>query len=173
MGILTKLRLKAEQKTQEINNKAKKKADGFIDTYLNSEGKERAKAKSCLMQMTLAYPVLTVDYLGGSPSSPDQKEDIEVQVIPQGLVFSDYSLDFIPFEDITGVQFKTQTEIEKDVTLPRILALGIYSLAFQKKRTKTYKYLVISCKGIYPYKIILAGYKTSYIYQEIHSKRLG
>ncbi|WP_368247372.1 hypothetical protein [Clostridium perfringens] len=164
---------KAMEKANDLNEKAINKANGYIETYLNSEGTEKVKAKACLMQMTGAYPSFKVDYLGGSPVLPDPKEGIRVQAIPQGLVFSDYLLDFIPFEAIDGVQFKTEQQIEKDVTIPRMVAFGIYSLALKKKRTHTYKYLVISCKGVYPYKIVLAGDHASYLYQEIHRQRLA
>lgn len=166
---------KANSKADQIRNKAVQKADTYIEEYLTSEGKQRAKAKACLMQMTLAYGNYKVDYIGGSPYCPHQQEDLELIIIPQGVVFKN-GLDFLPFEDIKRVNFKTHQQIEKDLTLTRMIAFGVYSLAMKKKRKVISKYLILDCEsGGMPYTMAFAGGGIEGMYQEIfirmkHSK---
>lgn len=162
---------KANAKADQIRNKATQKADKHIEDYLNSEGKKRATAKACLMQLTLAYNRYTVDYIGGSPYFPHQQEDLELMVIPQGIVFKN-GLDFLPFEDIKRVSFKTHQQIEKDVTLTRMVAFGVYSLAMKKKRKVIHKYLILECESEgMPYTMAFAGGGIEGMYQEIFIRK--
>lgn len=166
---------RANAKADAIRNKATQKADKFIDDYLNTEGKQRATAKACLMQLTMAYNRYTVDYIGGSPYFPHQQENLDLMIIPQGIVFKN-SLDFLHFEDIKKVSFKTHQQIEKDVTLTRMLAFGVYSMAMKKRRKVIHKYLILECESDgMPYTMAFAGGGIEGMYQEIfirvkHSK---
>ncbi|HBI7084821.1 TPA: hypothetical protein K8M77_000292 [Clostridium perfringens] len=158
---------KANAKADAIRNKATQKADKYIEEYLNSEGKKRATAKACLMQLTLAYNRYTVDYIGGSPYFPHQQENLELMIIPQGVVFKN-GLDFLPFKDIKGISFKTHQQIEKDLTLTRMIAFGVYSLAMKKKRKVIHKYLIVECESEgMPYTMAFAGSGVEGMYQDM------
>lgn len=155
------------QKGQDIKNMGRKKADGFIEQYLTSEGKEQLTAKKCLMQLSIAYNIYTADYLGGSPKVPKAEEGLKMMIIPQGIMFSN-QLDLLTFDEIKKISFQTRQQIEKDVTLTRMLAFGVYSLAMKKKRKVIHNYLVLDCeKGGMPYKMVFAGGDIQSIYQEV------
>ena len=172
---LMELGERANAKADQIRNKAVQKADNYINEYMTTEGRKRATAKACLLQMTMAYNRYSVDYIGGSPYFPHQQENLELMIIPQGIVFKN-QLDFLPFEEIKRVNFKTHQQIEKDLTLTRMIAFGVYSMAMKKKRKVIHKYLILDCEsGGMPYTMAFAGGNIEGMYQEIfirmkHSK---
>lgn len=158
---------KSTQMGMNIREGQAKRADKFIEQYLTSEGQEQAIAKSCLLQMSMVYNLYTADYLGGSPKVPKHQEGLKMMVIPQGIMFGN-KLDLLTFDEIKKVSFRTQQQIEKDVTLTRMLAFGWYSLAMKKKKKVISNYLVFDCeKGGMPYKMVFAGGDVQSIYQEV------
>ena len=163
---------KAQEKNNATIDNVRAKADRFINTLLTTEGYEKAKAKASLMPLTLAYPVYKVDYVGGHPSQPQGKEDIKVMVIPQGLVLSNVD-DVILFEEIKNISFKSETEIQKDVTLTRMIAFGVYALALKKKKKVVSNFLILECeKGELVYSIAFGGDnpKVSSLYSEVFKR---
>ncbi|EPY2283506.1 hypothetical protein ACTQ4P_05625 [Clostridium sporogenes] len=50
----------------------------------------------------------------------------------------------IKLKDIQDVQYKTEEQITKDVTLTRLLAFGIFSLGMKKKRKEERCFLIIT-----------------------------
>lgn len=164
---------KGQQKNNATIDKVRVKADGFINILLTAEGYEKAKAKANLMPLTLAYPVYKVDYVGGHPTQPQGKEDIKAMVIPQGIVLNNID-DVILFEEIKKVSFKSESEIQKDVTLTRMIAFGLYALALQKKRKVVTNYLILECeKGGLTYSIAFGGdnSKVSSMYSEVFKRK--
>lgn len=164
---------KAQEKNNAAIDKVRAKADGFINTLLTTEGYEKAKAKANLIPLTLAYPVYKVDYVGGHPSQPQGKEDIKAMVIPQGIVLSNID-EVILFEEIKNVSFKSEAEIQKDVTLTRLVAFGVYALALKKKKKVVTNYLIMECeKGGLAYSIAFGGdnSKVSAMYSEVFKRK--
>jgi hypothetical protein len=50
----------------------------------------------------------------------------------------------IPINQITRYEIKTESEIQKDVTLTRLLALGIFAFGLKKKTEINNSYLILS-----------------------------
>lgn len=118
----------------------------------------------------------TLNYLGGIPqikNSCDVKVHAfinEVQIDAKGGLFG--RTIKIPYTDIYDVQLQTEEQISKDVTLTRLLLIGV--LAFgAKKKTKTVNYCLvldyekdgIRTKGIF------SGESCNKIYSEITTWR--
>lgn len=88
----------------------------------------------------------TLTYLGGIPqikNSCDVKVHAfinEVQIDAKGGLFG--TTIKIPYGDIHDVQLQTEEQVSKDVTLTRLLLIGV--LAFgAKKKTKTVNYCLV------------------------------
>lgn len=84
-----------------------------------------------------------VDYMGGHPEIPKNGSCIIT-------VFSDYiELSVgrlkkqIKISQIENVNFETQDQIERRYTVTRMLAIGVFALAFKKKKKTNEKYLTI------------------------------
>lgn len=118
----------------------------------------------------------TLTYLGGIPqikNSCDVKVHAfinEVQIDAKGGLFG--TTIKIPYTDIYDVQLQTEEQVSKDVTLTRLLLIGV--LAFgAKKKTKTVNYcLVIDYEkdGIRT-KGVFSGESCNKIYGEITTWR--
>lgn len=50
----------------------------------------------------------------------------------------------IPLENIINVEYKNETDIEKDVTLTRLLVLGIFAFGAKKKKVEKHDYLIVT-----------------------------
>ncbi len=118
----------------------------------------------------------TLTYLGGIPqikNSCDVKVHAfinEVQIDAKGGLFG--TTIKIPYGNIYDVQLQTEEQVSKDVTLTRLLLIGV--LAFgAKKKTKTVNYcLVIDYEkdGIRT-KGVFSGESCNKIYSEITTWR--
>lgn len=118
----------------------------------------------------------TLTYLGGIPqikNSCDVKVHAfinEVQIDAKGGLFG--TTIKIPYGNIYDVQLQTEEQVSKDVTLTRLLLMGV--LAFgAKKKTKTVNYcLVIDYEkdGIRT-KGVFSGESCNKIYSEITTWR--
>lgn len=53
-------------------------------------------------------------------------------------------ISIIPINQITRYELKTESEIQKDVTLTRLLALGIFAFGLKKKTEINNTYLILS-----------------------------
>ncbi|WP_225893508.1 hypothetical protein [Clostridium botulinum] len=85
-------------------------------------------------------------YYQGGYANFGTKGNMAVQIEKNKLVLKQfwkkrYELDI---KDIKDVQFKTEEEITKDVTLTRLLVLGIFALGVKKKRKKERCFLIIT-----------------------------
>ena len=87
--------------------------------------------------------VFTFEYLGGIPDFKKtgkvkvsfDKEEITVKLGSQKVQ--------IPYAQVTGVSLKTGEQISKDVTLTRLLLIGVFAFVAKKKRKETTYGLVI------------------------------
>ncbi|ELU5588583.1 hypothetical protein SCB17_003106 [Clostridium perfringens] len=160
-------------KGQAIQDKRASKTNEYLEKFLNSEGQEKANAKSALFASAsvLQYPAFTVDYVGGHPDHSTAKDDIKVMVLPQGIILSILP-DLISWEEIKNINFKSSEQIQRDVTLTRMLAFGVYSLALKKKRKIINKYLVLSCdKFGMGYSMAFASGKTDLLYSAMFNTK--
>ncbi|ORX22475.1 hypothetical protein BVF91_11585 [Thermoanaerobacterium sp. PSU-2] len=89
-------------------------------------------------------------YVGGNLSlSPN--EDIEIICYEKGIAlhpakyFLNYENDeFITYDRLQPTSFKTEEQISKDVTLTRLLLVGIFAFGLKKKRVTHEQYLIIN-----------------------------
>ncbi|WP_061306764.1 SHOCT domain-containing protein [Clostridium botulinum] len=74
-----------------------------------------------------------------------------IDIYEKGIVFvpSVKSYKFvgfsIPLEDVINVEYKESKDIEKDVTMTRLLLLGIYAFGAKKKKVENHNYLILTC----------------------------
>ena len=83
---------------------------------------------------------------GGGYANITMNGQLKLTIKKDKLVFSQlwktyYTLDI---KDITDVQYKSEQEISKDVTLTRLLAFGIFAFGLKKKRVNNSYYIIIS-----------------------------
>lgn len=164
---------KAQAKNQQRLDKVRAKADKHIQTMLTASGTKKDIARSCLMQYGLVYPCYNMDYYGGHPSSPNGQENVQVMLIPQGLLIGK-NIDLVPIEEIKSVDFKTREQIEKDVTLTRLLAFGMYAFAMKKQKKVITNYLIVKCEknGVH-YALAFAGGGVSNLYTDMFNRLAG
>lgn len=166
-------RERGNAKIQARKDKMRKMADGYINTMLTEEGNKKEMARSCLLRCTLAYPSYKVNYVGGHYKEPNGKEDVRVMIIPQGIILSNLK-DMVPMEEIKNVSFKTESEIQKDVTLTRMVAFGAYALAMKKQNKIVTNYLIVQCeKNGMEYSMVFADKDTPSLYSNMFQKMAG
>lgn len=110
---------------------------------------DELRAKYKLIDCHFAY------YNGGFPNISDMFKDREftINIFDGGILFDigpdlgtnyQYYKYFLPMKNLFNYSVKTVSEIKKDVTLPRVLVLGVLSLAAQKKTEAGTNYLIIN-----------------------------
>jgi hypothetical protein len=87
---------------------------------------------------------VALEYLGGIP---DIKKPglVGVKVTSDGVVISAgmFKKTVIPYSVMTDVSMKTDEQISKDVTITRLLALGVFAFGAKKKRKIVSNNLII------------------------------
>jgi len=83
-------------------------------------------------------------YCGGM-AAVSKTGDMVVSVLPNyiEICVGLFKKSIIPYETITGVSMKTDEQISKDVTLTRLLLLGVFAFGAKKKTKTVTNYLVI------------------------------
>lgn len=72
-----------------------------------------------------------------------KRKSEELNVI-MDLDFGDGKLNYdIPYSDISSIQIKTETEISKDVTITRLVFMGVFAFGAKKKRVKEENFCII------------------------------
>lgn len=117
-----------------------------------------------------------LNYLGGIPQLKKSGEvDVyaynkELQVYSKAGLFG--TTVKIPYENIIDVQLQTEEQVSKDVTLTRLLLIGVFAFG-AKKTTKTTKYCLVveySKDGIQT-KGVFSGESCNKMYSEIITQR--
>ncbi|SHG89556.1 hypothetical protein [Tepidibacter thalassicus] len=87
---------------------------------------------------------MAVNYCGGIPEIP-KAGVVEIVAFPDSIkIIRGFSKSIvIPYDNIKNISMKTDEQISKDVTLTRVLALGIFALAAKKKTKVVTNYLLI------------------------------
>lgn len=164
---------KSLDKIQNMNEKNKNKIDSYIESFMNSTGISKGTAKGKLFgtnRISRIYPQVKVDYVGGHFEQPEGKEDVDVILIPEGILLYNFN-DIIPYTEIKDIQFKTESEVQSDVTLTRMVAFGVYALAMKKKKKVVTNYLILNCEhGGMKYSMAFAGDDVSMLYKELFKK---
>ncbi len=91
---------------------------------------------------------ILVEYLGGSPRITEMSSGY---IKPRENVLAFTCQDggksvYTKWNAIKSVEVKTHEQITNDVTLGRVLALGVFALAAKKQNVHTKQYLVIHCE---------------------------
>lgn len=86
---------------------------------------------------------MSYNYCGGIPQLP-KADVLNVFVYPNYIeVGGLFKKIKIPMESISNVSIKTDEQISKDVTLTRLLAVGVLAFGLKKKNKHTVNYLII------------------------------
>lgn len=87
---------------------------------------------------------MSVNYCGGIPEMP-KAGMVNIVVLSDRIeIVRGFQKNLkIYFQDIKNVSLKTEEQISKDVTLTRLLTLGIFAFGAKKKRKSTSNYLLI------------------------------
>lgn len=167
---------KSMEKLAKIKEDNNNKTDKAIERYLNAEtAMEMMKAKMQIisnLSVHKTYPLFKVDYIGGHYEAPEGKEGIKVGIIPQGILIDGINIrGLIPYSEIKDVQFKTDAEVQSDVTLTRMIAFGVYALAMKKKKKVVTNYLILTLEqnGM-KYSMAFSGDNVSSLYREVFKK---
>lgn len=164
----------ALDKNTKRQGKLQARADAHLETMLNGSGSKKQVARRCMVIYKNLYPCYKVDYIGGHYADPQGHENIPVMFIPEHGLLVGKTLDIIPISDIKSVGFKTKEQIDKDVTLTRLIAFGWYAFALKKKRKTITRYLVVNCeKNGMPYSLAFAGEGVGKLYTVIFQKLAG
>jgi len=100
-----------------------------------------------------ATTIFTVDatHLGGNPNL--KQNEIVFFQIRSNNVFriqlihgSEYEYQVIKPTDIIKCEFKTEQEIKKDVTVGRLIGLGVFAFALKKKTKEITNYMILDYK---------------------------
>lgn len=83
---------------------------------------------------------------GGGYANVSAKGSLKLKIIGDKLIFKQLWKTYhtLEIKNIIDVHYKSEQEISKDVTLTRLLALGIFAFGLKKKRTNNSYYIIIS-----------------------------
>ncbi len=115
-----------------------------------------------------------VNYIGGYYKSPKPKNDVEIIVFDNGILFShisDRNADIIKIEDIKNAKLMTEIEVQNDETLARRLLFGDLARALKKRKATLQTYLILECvvDGI-PFDVAFTGKDIHSMYVSITKK---
>lgn len=113
----------------------------------------------------------SLEYKGGHPLIVKEGK-VDIDLYENKLVIA-YSLNRIEasFRNILNVHYETQEQIEKRITATRLITLGVFALAFKKKKKNTDKYLTIDFKddnGL-EYTALFTGTTSNIAYSSIYN----
>lgn len=114
----------------------------FILSNNNNDNDQNLKSKNV---QSVSKPVsFPITYKGGHPKLNKEK-DCAIEISDTGITIScGFSgIAYISFSDITGVYYETSDQIEKRITATRLLTLGVFALAFKKKKKITEKFFTV------------------------------
>jgi hypothetical protein len=97
-------------------------------------------------QKELAKPyTIVLKHINGHPKI-SANEIISLKIDNNDVIFlkDKIEIDRISINNLIKYEVKTEDQIQKDVTLTRLLTLGIFAFALPKKRTVENKYLILS-----------------------------
>ena len=127
-----------KEKLKDLATKAK---DSVVSAYDDAK-QEQARRKE--LGLLDDVQLNKLEYKGGHPALPKEKE-CSLKITNENLTIS-YGFTkeaTIAFENVSGLHFETADQISHRITATRILALGVFALAFKKKKKNTEKYFTI------------------------------
>lgn len=110
-----------------------------------------------------------LNYCGGIPEMP-KKESVALAVVKENLnVVHGWGKTLsIPIESIKSATIKTSEQVSKDVTLTRVLLLGVFALGAKKKTKTETDYLIVEyMNGNVPCKAIFTGPESATLCSQI------
>lgn len=142
----------ATEKSVELTKKGKE----VLDEY--NQGAELRRLES---NKTYCSNI-KLDYLGGGKIRKDGV--VKVTVKSKYLKYGKHRL---PISTITAIGFNTQQEIESRFTATRIFLLGVFSLAFKKRKKRNEKFITVEYNDGLEGVIIFGGKETSLVYNAL------
>lgn len=89
------------------------------------------------------YILKHLTYKGGHPSLTSEKDCFIIANNSSITIKIGSASATIPINQISGCRMETQDQLERRITATRLLAIGVFALAFKKKKINTEKYLTI------------------------------
>ena len=172
MGIFNFFSKEAKEKRKEKERAEQERIyNEALTNVLNGKDKEAGKMLLFLMPLK-AIGKYTVDYVGGHYAEPNPVEDTQVLLLEEGLIFKSLKNgDVIRWSEIEKVELQSRQTVEKDLTIPRMVAFGVYALALKKKKKVVSQFLIIHCKlNNESYKIVIAGDEASKLYGDMFER---
>ncbi|WP_462385404.1 SHOCT domain-containing protein [Intestinibacillus massiliensis] len=114
---------------------------------------------------------MAIDYCGGIPSIPNPCS-VEISPGLDGIeiLVTTFESVMIPLSNVKNVYMKSEEQISKDVTLTRVLLLGVFALGAKKKTKEVTNCLVIEyAEGPITCSAIFAGKKVPQVYSDVIS----
>lgn len=148
-----------------VHDKAYTQLDKIVEGATGFAG---AKAYATVLSSWATFKITTLEYLGGLYEVPKSNIDMKIAPTPKGLVIGfNGSGKLIPYDSI-NVTLQTKESIHRDVTLTRLVTLGVWAFAFKKVRKDINQYLVIKYKEFgQDCSIIFAGENVGTAYKNI------
>ena len=95
-------------------------------------------------EVYMKYPhIFTLKYVGGHPLITSEGDSS--LIIKNGVATLRKGFNIVQIKDIKAVRYESEEEIKSRYTATRIAFLGIFALAFKKKKKIQHKFLVIEC----------------------------
>ena len=88
---------------------------------------------------------MSINYCGGIPEMP-KADIIEIVAFPDSMkIIRGFRKGIvIPYESIINISLKTEEQISKDVTLTRLIAMGVLAFGAKKKTKNITNYLIVN-----------------------------
>lgn len=137
-----------EKRMEKENKKINKLIEienEMLEEYNNSDTIGKVSiVRLSMLKAKLYSENQVLNYVGGSPyiDSRFVGKDTEVCTFNNNFAIK-LSGTLVAFENIKNIRLATEQEISNNVTLTRMLAFGIYSLAIKKKKKIITSFLII------------------------------
>lgn len=109
--------------------------------FTSVRNKEYSFTENALESKPVSYSIV---YIGGHPKINNEK-NATITIYDKGITIN-YGLNnsvYIPFSNVVGVHYETKDQIERRITATRIVTLGIFAVAFLKKKKITEKFFTV------------------------------
>ncbi|WP_010236348.1 hypothetical protein [Clostridium arbusti] len=132
--------------------------------------KSRLEQEKKLLGDVKIIDTIPSTHIGGHPFIKSNSF-VKLQTTNEDYIYIDVSIPGkvdkikIPYTDIIECRYQTQENITKDVTVARLLTLGVFAFAFKKTNSSTKGYLILS--------YILDGVKVDCVFSANNTQKLN
>ena len=149
----------------------KKGTKKAVYTAITEQEKRKEEAERRKLLGLLPDVTISAEYKGGHPMLTKEK-DCKLKITNESLAISCAGQTaVIGYDTITGIHYETAEQISRRITATRILALGVFALAFKKKQKDTTKYLTIDfTESSIDCTTVISGKKSNEAYSKLFER---